>query len=243
VELIIVDNHSVDDTMTIAARYTQQVHTAGPERSAQRNVGIRSSGGEYLLVLDADMSLDPELVEEAVSICESNPAVQCVFIPERTVASGFWGACKKFERDFYRKGDLSAEAARFFRRTCLDVVGLYDEQQTGSEDWDLSDRIIYEYGRHYGRTRSAITHDEGHVLLRDLILKKRYYIGGGIGDYLGKTSNPLRRLPFPVRPSVRRQWYRFFIHPILGFATLVMKALEASSLLRASKLDVAGRAG
>jgi hypothetical protein len=35
-----------------------------------------------------------------------------------------------------------------------------------------------------------------------------------------------RRLPFPLRPSVRRRWWRFLRHPLLGGGALAMKLLE-----------------
>lgn len=40
IEVIIVDNHSVDDTITIARKYTSQIYQKGPERSAQRTIAI-----------------------------------------------------------------------------------------------------------------------------------------------------------------------------------------------------------
>ena len=40
VEVIVVDNHSDDDTLQIAGRYGHVVETFGPERSAQRNRGM-----------------------------------------------------------------------------------------------------------------------------------------------------------------------------------------------------------
>ena len=39
-EIIVVDNFSTDRTTEIAKRYTNNVFTVGPERSAQRNFGL-----------------------------------------------------------------------------------------------------------------------------------------------------------------------------------------------------------
>jgi glycosyltransferase involved in cell wall biosynthesis len=207
------------------------VYTAGPERSAQRNWGIGNSHGEYILVLDADMVLAPKLVEEAVNMFLKDPDLACLFVPEETRASGFWGKTKSFERDFYLVGDMSVEAVRFFRRRYLDKVGLFDEMQTGSEDWDLSDRFIFLHKYKYARTTERIVHDEGELLFGDLLKKKRYYIHSGIGEYLKHSPNPLRRLPFPLRPSVRAQWPRFIRHPFLAGMVLMMKTLEAMPLI------------
>src|SRR5689334_15752829 len=48
VELVVVDNHSTDDTADIAHRYADRVDTLGPERSAQRNHGWRVANGEHV---------------------------------------------------------------------------------------------------------------------------------------------------------------------------------------------------
>jgi glycosyltransferase involved in cell wall biosynthesis len=223
IELIIVDNSSKDRTQEIARKYTGKVFTKGPERSAQRNFGIQQSEGEYILVLDADMYLSPTVVEEAVNIFRNNPDIKFLFIPEETIAEGFWGKCKVFERDFYLTGDITTEAARFFRRKELLEIGCFDENQTGSEDWDLSDKFLARYK--YGRTSSALTHDEGKIELSDLLKKKNYYTKNGITNYL-KTGPKHRKTPFPLRPSVIKQWHRFLMHPVLGTATILMKFLE-----------------
>lgn len=52
IEIIVVDNNSVDKTKEIALKYTDKVYNFGPERSAQRNFGIRQARREYILSLE-----------------------------------------------------------------------------------------------------------------------------------------------------------------------------------------------
>src|SRR5437868_1519424 len=99
VELIVVDNHSSDATIPIASAVADTVVTAGPERSAQRNVGARQSRGDYLLFIDSDMELDVGLVAECVSLASRGLAA--VVIPEVSFGEGFWGSCKGLERSCY----------------------------------------------------------------------------------------------------------------------------------------------
>lgn len=229
IELIIVDNSSSDGTAEVGARLADKFFTQGPERSAQRNRALREASGEYVLILDADQYLEPGVVEECVARMEGNRALHGLFVPEETLASGFWGACKKFERDFYLVGDESVEAARFFHRTEVLAIGGYDEAQTGSEDWDLSDRMLARYGN-FERTKARLLHDEGHIELAELVRKKRYYSKLGIRDYLRQAPS-YRRVAFPFRPSVRRQWPRLLRHPVLATGTLVMKLGEGLTVL------------
>jgi glycosyltransferase involved in cell wall biosynthesis len=229
IELIVVDNHSTDGTAEICQKSADKFFTLGPERSAQRNKGLREAAGEYVIVVDADQYMTPGVVAECVATMSADPALHGLFIPEETRADGFWGACKKFERDFYLIGDLSAEAARFFRRGEVLAIGGFDERQTGSEDWDLSDRMLATYGK-LGRITSRIIHDEGFIDLAEQVKKKRYYARSGISDYL-KTAPPFRRVPFPLRPSVRKQWARLLAHPVLAAGTMYMKLREGLSVV------------
>jgi hypothetical protein len=41
-----------------------------------------------------------------------------------------------------------------------------------------------------------------------------------------RAAPACRRLPFPLRPSVRRQWWRFVRHPVLGGGAMAMTLLE-----------------
>ena len=223
VELVVADNFSTDGSDAIFRAAADQFLQIGPERSAQRNAAMRQARGEIVVVLDGDQYLSPGVVAECVGLL-TTAGTHGVFIPEETTARGFWGACKKFERDFYLTGDLSAEAARAFWRHEVLAIGGFDERQTGSEDWDLSDRMLARYGG-FRRTHATLLHDEGHVQLLGLLRKKRYYAQRGIADYL-QVAPPYRRVPFPLRPSVRRQWPRLLRHPLLAGGALTMKLLE-----------------
>lgn len=222
VQLVVVDNFSTDGTAEYYRQHADVFLQQGPERSAQRNLAMQHALGEIVVILDADQYLSPTVVDESVSLLTGG--AHGLFIPEETVAQGYWGACKKFERDFYMTGDISAEAARVFWRAEVLAIGGYDETQTGSEDWDLSDRMLARYG-HFERTRATLLHDEGRIELASLLRKKRYYSERGISDYL-RVAPAYRRVPFPLRPSVRRQWWRFLRHPLLGSGAMAMKLLE-----------------
>lgn len=227
IELVVVDNFSTDGTAEFYRRHADVFLQRGPERSAQRNLAIAHARGEIVLILDADQYLTPSVAGECVELLAGG--AHGVFIPEETVAHGFWGACKKFERDFYIEGDMSAEAARCFWREEVLAIGGYDERQTGSEDWDLSDRMLARFGR-FARTRARLVHDEGRIELLSLLRKKRYYADRGISNYL-RVAPAYRRVPFPLRPSVRRQWWRFLRHPLLGGGAMTMKLLEGMTTI------------
>jgi len=74
IEVILVDDHGQDDSISIAKELTQKstrkdihyVYTETPANSgpaAARNIGIQAASGEYIAFLDADDWVEPEMYE------------------------------------------------------------------------------------------------------------------------------------------------------------------------------------
>lgn len=223
IELLIVDNHSDDATLEIARLFTSSIYTHGPERSAQRNMGARAAHGSYVVFIDSDMVLAPAVVEQCVQTLDDDPAAaKGVYIPERSVGSGFWALCKALERSCY-VGDDTIEAARFFDRASFATVGGYDETLTAAEDWDLSQRVA-----HSGPLRridAYISHLEGHLTLGEAMRGKFYY-GKSIGRYLRKRhSSTAKQLPI-VRSAFLRHWRRLVVQPRFTVGMIVLRLCE-----------------
>ncbi len=219
IEIIVVDNNSSDQTLEIARAVSPRVYTYGPERSAQRNAGAREGGGTYLLFIDSDMILSPNVVEQCVRKATCDTTIKGIIIPEATVGAGFWACCKALERSCY-VGDSTIEASRFFDHAAFNAVGGYDEGLTGPEDWDLSQRV----GRR-DRVAAPITHLEGRLSLRETMRSKFYY-GKTMGIYMRKQPSEAGRQLQPIRPAFLRHWSRLLMHPILTVGMVFMKGCE-----------------
>lgn len=223
IEIIIVDNNSQDRTKEIAKKYTSLVFNKGPERSVQRNFGAVKANGEYLLFLDADMVLTPTIIEECIKAIK-NSTFGGVIIPEKSFGKGFWAKAKAYERSFY-VGDQTIEAARFYPKKVFDEVGGFDEEITGPEDWDFSERV----GRRYklGRIKSLIMHNEGTLSLWKL-LKKKYYYAKGARNYISKNqiSSFSPKTIFFLRSVFYKDPKKIIFHPILFCAMIIMLSLE-----------------
>lgn len=224
-ELIVVDNHSTDDTAAIASEYTKHVFIKGPERSAQRNYAVTKSTGEYVVIIDSDMELSPKVIEAAVAAID-RPAVAGVIIPEESFGKGFWAQCKKLERSFYVGVDWM-EAARFFRKSTYTKLGGYDLSMTSGEDWDLSQRVAATGS--LARITEYIYHNEGRINLWKTVKKKYYYAQkfsaylhkqAGKGNVQQQTGVLTRYKLFFSKPG------RLFGNPVLGFGMLFMKTSE-----------------
>ena len=114
IEIIVVDNASTDRTKEIARKFTEDVYDTGPERSAQRNLGMLSAArGAYVMYLDADMVASPDLVAGCVSRLSRGDCV-ALHVPEVVLGRSFFSRVRRFERGFYH--GTVVDAARFFRR-------------------------------------------------------------------------------------------------------------------------------
>lgn len=229
IEIIVVDNNSTDRTKEIARRYTDKVYNFGPERSAQRNFGVREASGKYILYLDADMTLSENVISECVEKFkegeteEGKRELVALYIPERIVdlSSGesisqllnqcnqgafnlrnqcYWTKVRDFERSFYNA--TAIDCVRFIRRDKFLEIGGFDENLTGPEDWDF-DRRINDIGK-VDIINIPLCHNEAEFNLKKYITKKSYY-AKSFDKYTQKWGKDDR--------IIRKQlglWYRFF---------------------------------
>lgn len=229
IELIVVDNNSKDTTKEIAKKYTEKVFNQGPERSAQRNFGVKQSKGEYVVIIDSDMHLSEKVIEACIEKMQENPHIKGLVIPEESFGEGFWAQCKKLERSFY-VGIEWMEAGRFFERKTFEEMNGYDEENTGTEDYDLPQRIKEKYGKEsIGSIQEFILHNEMKISLVKTC-KKKFYYAQKLDAYqsqkanienFSKQSNPLERYKlFFSKPK------KLFEDPILGLGMLFMKTCE-----------------
>lgn len=188
IEIIVVDNNSSDNTVELAKKFTADIFNKGPERSTQRNFGASKARGEYLIFLDCDMILRKNIVGDCVKKISSNPLLKAVTIPEESIGEGYWAQCKRLERSFYFGVDW-IEAPRFFTLQVFKEFGGYDTKNTGTEDYDLPQRVKYKYGKEsVGRIGTPLKHNEGKLSLTRTVQKK-YYYSKKLGVYASKKEN------------------------------------------------------
>lgn len=221
-EMILVDNHSEDETLNIAKKYTKKVFTKGPERSAQRNFGANKAKGRYLLFIDSDMELSKKIIEECVKLAEEKN-LKNIIIPEKTTGTGLIQDIRRFEREMY-EGDLSVELARFYEKKVFEMHKGFDERLTGPEDYDLFYRVAKNNPG--GRIKSYILHHEEDLTLSKLLHKKFYYAKQGA--YYGEKHPELIKTQGNLlfRKAYFKNWKKFILNPTIAFMFIVTRVLE-----------------
>jgi glycosyltransferase involved in cell wall biosynthesis len=234
-EIIVVDNNSFDKTREIAKKYTENILTFGPERSAQKNFGVEKSKGEYFIHLDADMILGENVVAECAERVQKDNYVVALYIPEIVTGKSFFSKVRRFERGFY--DGTAIDAVRFIKKDKFLEVGGFDENMYACEDWDL-DKRLKKMGK-FDIIKSPLYHNESEFSLAKYLAKKEYY-SKNLDVYIkkwGKNDSDIRKqFGFYYRFLgvfiENGKWTRLFWHPILALGVYFLRIVVGVKYLK-----------
>ena len=154
VEVIVVDDGSIDDTPAVAARYPsiRYLRQRNQGMSAARNAGLRASRGRYVSFLDADDRLLPEALAAGAACLGEHP--ECAFVsghyrmitadgepiptdPPPDVREGHYRVL--LERNY-----IGMHATVLFRKEALESVSGFDRSMRACDDYEIYLRIARE---------------------------------------------------------------------------------------------------
>jgi glycosyltransferase involved in cell wall biosynthesis len=154
-EIIVVDDHSSDDTVAqVEALGLSRVRPvirlpANQGGSAARNAGIDAANGEYIAFLDSDDTWEPQKIARQMQTLDAAG-------PEYGVcytAARFFDPSGRMTRvrPAIRQGSIRADllglnwvgttSTVLVARHCLDQAGLFDPTMPSCQDWDLWIRL------------------------------------------------------------------------------------------------------
>lgn len=125
-EIILVDDESTDQTVSSAQKYTRKIfHRKMEVEGTHRNFAYAQATQDWVLSLDADERVSPELKLELEKVIqENNPAIAAYSIPVKTFigtrwikAAGYYPARKL---RLFRKGTFRYEEANVHPRAFLE---------------------------------------------------------------------------------------------------------------------------
>ncbi len=226
-ETVVVDNHSTDDTRSIAESLGARVFVYGPNQAvqrvfgapAQRNYGARQAEASVIYFVDIDMLVSDEVVDEALTLIRAG--FDAVIVAEESFGIGFWADCKALERHCYR-GDDDIEAPRVIRKAIFDKIGGLSER-VAADDWDFAQRLKTG-GFRIARTTGHILHNEGALTLRKLMFK-RYLYGQQMFSYFRENGINFQQAT-PVRRAYFRNYSQLLKRPRHLTGLVLMRSLE-----------------
>jgi glycosyltransferase involved in cell wall biosynthesis len=172
-EIVVVDDGSTDETLGVVKSYGRRVRWAVQNHGGQAraiNRGIQIAQGEYFAYLDADDLFRPRKLDVQTRYLDEHSQIDVVYTDQYyTTPKGGTVLVKSQPIDGFRLLQYCyiSRITVMHRRACLDRVGPFNEQVTGSDDWDMwvrmseccrmayIDEALSEY-RIHGRNTSFI---------------------------------------------------------------------------------------
>lgn len=150
-EIIVVDDGSTDNTVSIASRYNIRIiqHKINLGLAATRNTGVLNSKNEYIASLDADCVPHRDWLERLIRyFTQDNIAGaggKLLEVRQDTLAD-HWRA-RHLVQNWGDKTIINPRQLfgnnTIFRKSCLLKIGLYNPRyKTNFEDYDISQRLI-----------------------------------------------------------------------------------------------------
>jgi glycosyltransferase involved in cell wall biosynthesis len=178
-EHIVLDCGSTDRTVEIARLLGARVY-AEPWKgySAQKNSGIEKATSDWILSLDADEAVEPELMEEIRYVLDHNPPVNGYYMPRKNFFLGRWMRHGGFYPDrklrLFRRGQ-----GRFGERPVHEVVQVTGPTAT------LNHALVHDA---YPTLQAYIDHMNRYSSLgAEIVVAK----GGGGFNLLNIVVNPV----------------------------------------------------
>jgi glycosyltransferase involved in cell wall biosynthesis len=140
-EVIVVDSGSTDRTIEIARSFPKVKVLSEPWKgfAAQKNSAIDKCSGTWILSLDADEELTPELQGEIRQLLPANPSADAYMLRRRNLFLGRWIKRGGYYPDpklrlFRRHAANFAPAARFSDRPVHETIAFDGRLETLNND-------------------------------------------------------------------------------------------------------------
>lgn len=127
-EIIVVDDESTDNTLEIARRYTERVISKRMDiEGRHRNWAYGQASNLWVLSLDADEVVSPELKDEIEKTLSSSPEENGFTIPRKNYIGDYWvkyagwypsPQLKLFRKDKFRFEEVAVHPRAFMDEPC-----------------------------------------------------------------------------------------------------------------------------
>ena len=195
-EIVVLDMESTDDTVQIAKKYKAKVYTHKKVDYVEpvRNFAISKATGDWILILDPDEEMTPELAKNLKSIVES-PDADYYRLPRKNIIFGNWIKHSRWWPDynirFFKKGKVVwSEIIHAVPETHGIGKDLEDTEDNAiiHHHYQTIDQFLTRLNRYTTEHAKLLVKDGYRFSWKDLIKKptgefvSRYFAGEGYKD-------------------------------------------------------------
>lgn len=241
-EYIIVDDGSTD-LFTLAKldelekKGSIVIHQNNQGLGAARNAGIKISRGKYIIPLDCDNKINPEVIIEASKILEADEKISVVYSDAEYFGDiqGRW-IVGPFNHLKLINGNY-IDACALFKKSSWDLTNGYDTNMPsmGHEDWDFWLNIYFNNGKfkylpkigyYYRKTEESMSF---HFAVEKVENIKKYLFGKYY-NFIPKSYNELFTLAYPENSSGMKMintWMHLFLKIIKRSLRYMKKVIKS----------------
>jgi glycosyltransferase involved in cell wall biosynthesis len=206
-EIVVVDSGSTDETLNICSRYTDRIfHRDWTGYVAQKNFALERARHNWVLSLDADERVSPDLVREIAELRRDGLRHQGYRIPRLACFMGRW----------IRHGDWYPDYQ----------LRLFDRRQGRWQGGRVHESV--KIAQVPGILRGEIYHYT-YRRLSDYLRRLEVYSTLAAADYLqrGRTSGPLKLLGNPCVTFLKTYFIkRGFLDGVPGLMVAIMGSVS-----------------
>lgn len=219
-EIFVVDSNSTDKTLDIARRYTARIiQHEYINSAAQKNWAIPQASYEWILIVDCDERVTPELRDEIIAL-----------LSQGTQKDGFWIWRKNylFNKEIKHSGWGRDTVLRLFRKD----LGRYKEKRVHSEVELKNTGELHGTLVHY--SVSSLSHWVNKINRYTSWKAQDKYDKGVMAPLLHMILRPpiVFFKDYILRLGILDGWRGFLIASMAAFAELIMSAKMMSYRLK-----------
>lgn len=165
-EIIVVDNNSTDKTVEIAKAYKAKIFSRenNPMLNINKNFGFTKAANDWILNLDADERVTPELAEEIKTLLKKKDTVEGYWIPRKNIIFGKWIQNSIWWPDLHLRL-FKKEKGRFAEKHVHEHI--YLEGKTGELEYPLIHENYQSISQYLYKLDKIYTENEAENFLKD----------------------------------------------------------------------------
>ncbi len=157
IEVIVVDDGSTDDTRKKLEKFKEKIryfYQANKGVSNARNKGVSVASGSYVIFLDADDLLFPDIIQLCITALSSQPDYKAIYGLAYSFSNNDSSVLKEWTHtprksgcifDYVIKGLSLAQGQFMIERDCIRDIGGFDEKLNRGEDWQFLLKATRKY--------------------------------------------------------------------------------------------------